>query len=170
MVGAPCLSNGREGEVEEIAILVGTETGNAEDVADELAAALEEVGVGTEVMDMEDADSSAFDGGRAVIICTATHGDGELPENSIEFYELLEEERPDMSGVRFAVCVLGDSVYPDFCEAGRIWGRFLSGLGATEVIERYEIDGFPEDEDIDRAIEWVERAADRFLAPAGDRT
>ncbi len=153
--------------MEEAVVLVGTETGNAEDVADELVAALEEMDVETRVVDMEDADTGLLDSGRAVIICTATHGDGELPENSIEFYETLEEERPDLSGVSFAICVLGDSVYPDFCEAGRTWSRFLTELGATEMIERYVIDGFPEDEDIKGAREWVERAAERFPAPAG---
>lgn len=58
--------------MEEAVILVGTETGNAEDVAEELAVALEEGGVETEVVDMEDADPSLLDGSRAVIICTAT--------------------------------------------------------------------------------------------------
>lgn len=113
--------------MEEAVILVGTETGNAEDVADELYAALEETGVEAHVVDMEEADPSLLDGSRAVIICTATHGDGELPENSIEFYERLEQQRPDLGGVLFGVCALGDSVYPDFCEAGRIWSRFCWG-------------------------------------------
>lgn len=156
--------------MEEALILVGTETGNAEDVADELAAALEGVGVEAEIVDMEDVDPALLDGSRAVIICTATHGDGELPENSIELYERLEEERPDLIGVLFAVCALGDSVYPDFCEAGGIWSRLLRELGATEVIERYEIDGFPEEEDIEGATGWVEGAAERFRELAGDRT
>ncbi|MEW6638475.1 MAG: flavodoxin domain-containing protein [Actinomycetota bacterium] len=155
--------------MEETVILVGTETGNAEDVAEELAAALEEAGLGTEVVDMEGAEPELLDGNRAVIVCTATHGDGELPENSMEFYERLKEERPDLSGVLFAVCALGDSVYPDFCEAGKIWSRFLKELGATEVIERYEIDGLPEEEDFEGAREWVREAAERFCELANER-
>ena len=155
--------------MQEVVILVGTETGNAEDVAAELAAALEEVGIGTEVSDMEDADPSLLDGNRAVIVCTATHGDGELPENSIDFYESLERERPDLSGMFFAVCALGDSVYLDFCKAGRIWSRSLRELGATKVIERYEIDGFPEEEDFEGAREWVREAAERFRELANER-
>ena len=154
--------------MDEAVILVGTETGNAEDVADGIAAALGEVGVEAQIVDMEEAEPALLDGSRAVVVCTATHGIGELPENSIEFYELLDEECPDLTGVLFCVCGLGDSAYPDFCEGGSIWSRFLSELGATEVIERYEIDGFPEEEDIEGVCEWMERAARKFEELAGE--
>jgi flavodoxin len=158
--------------VEEAVILVGTETGNAEEVADHLAATLEELGIESEIVDMEEAETSLLDGSRVVIVCTATHGIGELPENSIELYERLEEERPDLTGMMFCVCGLGDIMYPDFCEGGKIWSRLLSELGATEVIERYEIDGLPEEEDIEGACEWVERATEsfeEFSAESGQR-
>jgi MioC protein len=143
-------------------ILVGTETGTAEDIADELAGALSEAGVEAEVRDMEDVGPDVIESGKALVICTATHGDGELPDNSIEFYEAVEEEGPDLGGVSFAVLGLGDSAYADFCEAGKIWSRFLAGLGATEVIERFEIDGYPEDDDIEGAREWAAGAAEKF--------
>jgi len=45
----------------------------------------------------------------------------------------------------------------------------LGELGATEVIERYEIDGFPEEEDVEGASEWVLEAAARFRELAGER-
>ena len=143
-------------------VLVGTETGNAEDLAAEFAVTLEGAGVESEVVDMEDAEPRLLNGSSAVVVCTASHGLGELPDNSIGFFEALGEEWPDLEGVMFAVCGLGDSVYPDFCEAGRIWSHFLADLGATEVIERYEIDGFPDQEDIEGACEWVEQAVERF--------
>lgn len=129
--------------MDEAVILVGTETGSAEDVADHLASALEELGIEPEIVAMEEANPVLLDGSRAVVVCTASHGDGELPDNSQVFYERLEKERPDLGGVVFCVCGLGDSAYPDFCEGGRIWSDFLSELGAEEVIERYKIDGFP---------------------------
>lgn len=143
-------------------ILVGTETGTAEDIADELSEALSEAGVEAEIHDMEDVGPEVIEDGKALFICTATHGDGELPDNSTEFYEALEDEEPDLSGVSFAVLGLGDSAYADFCEAGRIWSRFLSGLGAREVVERFEIDGYPEDEDVEGAREWAAGAAEKF--------
>ncbi len=148
--------------MDQVVILVGTETGSAEALAGELAVTLEGAGIETEVVDMEDAYPGLLNGSRVVVICTATTGLGNLPENSIDFFEALGEEWPDLGGVLFCVCGLGDSIYPDFCEAGRIWSRFLADLGATEVVERYEIDGFPDEEDVEGACEWVERASQRF--------
>lgn len=155
--------------MDEAVILVGTETGSAEDVADHLASTLEELGIEREIVDMEEAGPELLDGSRAVVVCTATHGDGELPDNSLGFYEKLEKERPDLGGVVFCVCGLGDSAYPDFCEGGKIWSEFLSELGAEEAIERYEIDGFPEEGDVEGAREWAERAAGRFEEFARER-
>lgn len=155
--------------MDEAVILVGTETGTAEDIADELADALDGAGVEVEIMDLEDAETSVLDGGRAVVVCTATHGDGELPDNSFEFYEKLEKERPDLSDLPFAVCGLGDNSYEDCWEAGKIWSRLLGGLGAKEVIVRYEMDGFPNEENVEGAREWVEQAAERFAGLVEER-
>ncbi len=152
-----------------VVILVGTETGTAEDVADGLAVALEEAGVEVEVVDMEEALPQTLQDGRAVVVCTATHGDGELPYNSWDFFEALEEDRPDLRGVPFCVCGLGDSSYPDFCQAGRTWSRFLAELGAEEIVERHEIDGLVDDGDVDRACEWVVTAARRLQDVAAER-
>lgn len=150
-------------------ILVGTETGTAEDVAEELYLALREAGVEAEVVDMEEAEPGVLEDGRAVIVCTATTGDGELPYNSLDFFEALKEERPDLRDVRFSVCGLGDSAYPDFCEAGKTWSSFLAELGAREVIERHEIDGLVDDADVEGACEWAQQAAERFRECAAGR-
>ncbi len=155
--------------MDEAVILVGTETGSAEDVADHLASTLEELGIEPEIVDMEEAGPELLGGSRAVVVCTATHGDGELPDNSLGFYKKLEKERPDLGGVVFCVCGLGDSAYPDFCEGGKIWSEFLSELGAEEAIERYEIDGFPKEGDVEGTREWAERAAGRFEEFARER-
>ncbi len=152
---------------DQVVVLVGTETGSAKDLAGELAVTLEVAGIETEVVDMEDAFPGLLNVSRAVIICTATTGLGDLPENSMEFFEALGEEWPDLRGMMFCVCGLGDSIYQDFCEAGKIWSHFLADLGAMEVVERYEIDGFPDQEDVKGACEWVERAAERFDELAG---
>lgn len=148
--------------MDQVVVLVGTETGNAEDLTGELAVTLEGAGIETEVVEMEDAYPGLLNGSRAVVVCAATTGLGDLPEHSIDFFEALGEEWPDLRGMMFCVCGLDDSIYPDFCEAGRIWSHFLTDLGATEVVERYEVDGFPDQEDVEGVCEWVERAMQRF--------
>ena len=150
--------------MERIAVLVGTETGNAEDVAEALVVTLEGAGFEAEALDMEDVGPEVFGEEGAIVVCTSTFGDGELPFNSEDLYEALEDEKPALGHLSFAVCALGDSAYPDFCEAGGIWSRMLNELGAREVIGRYEIDEGPDEEDTSGACEWVERAAVEFAA------
>ena len=89
-------------------------------MAEDLAAALDELGVQNEVVNMEEGSPELLDGSRTVIVCTATERHGELPDNSLDFYGELEKERPDFGGVVLCVCGLGDDTYPDFCEASRI--------------------------------------------------
>lgn len=148
--------------MERAVVLFGTVTCTAEDLADELVEALAESGVEAETVDMMDAGADFFEENRTVVVCVATHGDGELPPDAMDFYAALEEERPDLSGVDFCVCGLGDSAYEDFCEAGRFMSRFLVELGAREVIERFEIDGFVGEEEVAQAREWTIRAAATF--------
>ncbi len=54
------------------------------------------------------------------------HGEGELPDKSLGFYEKLEKERPDPDGACFCVCELGDDAYADFCGAGSLRRRVFS--------------------------------------------
>lgn len=161
---------GQDG-MERAVVLFGTITGGAEDLADELAEALGEAELEAETVDMMDAGASFFEGGqedRAVVVCVATHGDGELPPDAVDFYEALEEERPDLTGVSFGVCGLGDSGYEEFCGAGRLMSGFLAELGAKEMVERHEIDGFIGEEEVETAREWVRQAATVFKATVSE--
>jgi hypothetical protein len=45
-------------------------------VAEDLAAALDELGVQNEVVNMEEGSPELLDGSRTVIVCTATEGHG----------------------------------------------------------------------------------------------
>lgn len=152
----------RGGTMERAVVLFGTVTCTAEDLADELVEALAESGVEAEAVDMMDAGADFFEENRTVVVCVSTHGDGELPPDAMDFYEALEEERPELSGVAFGVCGLGDNAYEDFCEAGSFMSRFLVELGAREVIERHEIDGSVGEEETAEAREWAIRAAVAF--------
>lgn len=153
-------------KTERAVVLFGTVTCTAENLAYELVDELQEAGLEAEAADMMDARADFFEEvreeNRAVVVCVATHGDGELPPDAMDFYEALREERPDLSGVAFCVCGLGDSAYEDFCEAGRFLSRFLAELGGREVMERHEIDGFVGEEEIAQAREWTVRAAATF--------
>jgi MioC protein len=147
----------------KVLILVGTETGNAEYIATELAAALEFEGLESLIVDMFDATPAILREHDRVIISTSTHGDGDLPGNAERFYAALQGEQPDLSHLRFAVCALGDHLYdPYFCEAGKTFESLFERLGATKVIDRFEIDGEPDTGQIEGAMAWALDVAAAF--------
>lgn len=118
----------------DLRILVGTMTGTAQLVAQELELTLDgdEVRVQTQLMD--DLDATALQGGRLYLICTSTYGQGDVPDNAKHLYESLQTERPELSSVRYGVIALGDRTYAEtFCNGGRRFDRILSELGAERI-------------------------------------
>lgn len=97
----------------KIAILYGTETGNAEMVADDLKSALEgehEVSV-RNLADVDPAGDLSADAFHFVIC--STYGEGELPQSARPFDERLRQGAPDLSAIRFAMFGLGDEEYAE---------------------------------------------------------
>lgn len=143
-----------------ILIVVGTESGNAQMCADHLSDNLP--GLGHEVEVAGDADAGSVDlaDRDVVLVCTSTHGDGELPDNIIPLAERLRAAGPDLSHLRYGVIALGDQTYKaTFCKAGKDIDALFADCGARRVGERLEIDActqpLPDEEALNWAQEWV---------------
>ena len=124
----------------QIPILYGTETGNAQDCAEELADALVDVGWTSEAIDLDDFEAEDIADLPLVLIVSSTHGNGDPPENAEHLMEFLREDSPDLSKVHYAVCALGDSAYRYFCQSGKDFDMYLEKCGATRVLPRVDCD------------------------------
>ncbi|MBL90484.1 MAG: hypothetical protein CMH56_01540 [Myxococcales bacterium] len=123
-----------------ITILYGTETGNAEDCAEDLGRSLKTDGFICSVLDMEDYDASELFSEQLLVIVTSTYGNGEPPCNAEDLLRYLTKQRPSLNGMRFAVCGLGDTSYPLFSQCGKDFDRILRKLGGERVIARVDCD------------------------------
>jgi len=143
----------------KIAILVGTESGNAQMVADVLKDEL--AGHGHEVTITDRARSAAdLAGCEVALICCSTHGNGDIPTNILPLVEALEKDKPDLSALRYGVIALGDQTYSDtFCFGGKKLDAAFAQCGAQKVGERLEIDActqpLPDEEALQWSKEWV---------------
>lgn len=117
----------------KVVILFGTESGNAEFAAEDIAAEIS--GRESEVIDMTDFDVSDFTPENFYIVICSTHGEGDLPSGAVPFFEALESEAPDLSGVEYAVFGLGDSSYENYSHGSEIIDQKLRDLGANRVGE-----------------------------------
>jgi MioC protein len=144
----------------ELTILVGTMTGVAQLVAQEIELRLdgEDIRVRTRLMD--ELDAGVFDNGGLFLICTSTYGQGDVPDNAKAFYESLATRRPDLGGVRYGVFALGDRTYAEtFCFGGKRFDRLLGELGARRIgdVELHDASAgtLPEDEAADWIGGWI---------------
>lgn len=139
----------------DIAILVGTDSGNAQMVADTLDDELSKYHDVTvhEEPDFADLDLANRD---IILICCSTHGNGEMPDTIFPFYEALNASEIDLSHIRYGVIALGDQTYKrTFCQAGRDMDGSFIGRGAQRVSERLEIDACTQPLPDEDALDWV---------------
>lgn len=118
-----------------------TETGNSTMVAKKFAQAARVVGLDVEPQYLNDLNVQSLVNATHFIVITATYGDGELPYDAEVFWEELNADGAErLDHLSFAVCGLGDSFYPDFCNAGKLVDARLEELGATRLLDRVDCD------------------------------
>jgi pimeloyl-ACP methyl ester carboxylesterase/flavodoxin len=152
-------------------ILVGTMTGTAEMVAQEVKSALEAAGHSADIRMMDGLDASVFAYGETFLICTSTYGQGDVPDNAQEFLESLERARPDLSSVIYGVFALGDTTYRDtYCAGGLRFDALLTELGAKrfgDVLKHDASSGtLPEEVAAQWIVSWVAAVEKALSAPA----
>ncbi|MEM1125691.1 MAG: flavodoxin domain-containing protein [Bacteroidota bacterium] len=153
----------------DVLLLVGTQTGHAEWVAEELAEALDALGFDVDLQLMMDAEAALLEDASQLVICTSTHGQGALPEGSQPLFDALAEGAPDLAHVAFGVVALGDHAYePHFIAAARQWQRLLKRCGALEATDPYVIDQGPTRDDLEGVASWGRRLATAFAAAFAD--
>jgi len=143
-----------------VKVLFGTESGNAELVADDIAETFNNAGVTAEVVAMEDFDVADLPDAGTVVVVTSTYGEGELPATTAPFQEALLAANPDLSRLRFAAFGLGDSTYVTYNNAIGILTKDLSGLGAQQVGEIGRHDAVSGESFTDVAVAWAKTIVD----------
>ena len=141
----------------QIHILVGTMTGTAQLVAQELELAWDDGETTVATLLMDKLDASVFDKPGVFLVCTSTYGQGDIPDNAKALVEDLRAKRPDLSRVRYGVFGLGDRTYAEtFNFGGRKFDDLLTELGAQRIGERVQHDASSGTLPEEVAAEWGE--------------
>jgi sulfite reductase (NADPH) flavoprotein alpha-component len=137
----------------EVTILYGTQTGNAQGLAENAGKALEGRDFQVTISSMSDFKPNKLKKVQNLLIIVSTHGEGDPPDNALSFHEFLHSQRaPKLDDLRFSVLSLGDSSYEFFCQTGKEFDQRLEELGGTRLYPRVDCDL-----DFDElAAEWLE--------------
>ncbi|MGZ5629139.1 MAG: assimilatory sulfite reductase (NADPH) flavoprotein subunit [Methylobacter sp.] len=128
-------------DIADITILVGSQTGNGEVLAEQLHSLAAGRGLKTVVKKMGDYKLPQLKAEKNLLVIVSTYGEGEPPDNAKELVDYLFSKRaPTLKQMHFAVLGLGDSGYEFFCKTGIDFDHRLEELGATRIHPRVDCD------------------------------
>lgn len=124
-----------------LTILYASQTGNAKGVASQLEKSASAAGINAKLVNISDFKAKSIKNETHVLIVASTNGEGEAPDDAIEFHEfLLGKKAPKLPNLSYSVLALGDSSYEFFCQTGKDFDERLKELGAKQVLPRVDCD------------------------------
>ena len=152
----------------DVLVLVGTQTGNAELVADAVADRFGALGFAAHVLDLAEAVPDELADHRQLVVVLCTWAEGTYPDNAVDYVEALDAVRPPLAGLRFGIVGLGDRDYDPYYQTAALnLDGLLRACGAHPALPMHEVDGVPTAADVEAACRWAEACAAAFARAAG---
>lgn len=125
----------------KVTVLSASQTGNAKGVATKLTARLQAEGVQATHHSLGDYKAKQIADEQLVLLVSSTQGEGKAPEEGVVLLKLLNGKKaPKLDRLQFAVLGLGDSSYPNFCQAGKDFDQRFETLGGSRLLPRADAD------------------------------
>lgn len=125
----------------KITVLSASQTGNARRVAEQLLVQLQEASLDAQLVAAGDYKAKNIASEDILLIVASTQGEGEPAEEAVSLHKFLHGKKaPQLAQLSYAVLGLGDTSYPNFCQAGKDFDAALEKLGATRLAERVDCD------------------------------
>ncbi|KAL6254552.1 hypothetical protein P5V15_014605 [Pogonomyrmex californicus] len=120
-----------------IRVLYGSETGTAQDVAEQIWKSAKRKELQSTVSSLDDYDIQNLSSDQLIIFVVATTGQGDPPANMRRFWRQLLRKNLSatmLQNLKFGVLGLGDSSYSKFNFAAKKLNKRLAQLGAKELL------------------------------------
>ena len=134
----------------QVEIIVGSVLGATEYVADAIAAVCPEIGLIANVHFSPNLADINLDA--PWIVCSSTHGAGDLPDNIHAFHKQLQDST---LANPFLVVGLGDSSYDTYCQGAQTLYDTLLRTGANALQVPYLVDVLHNPIPEDVVVAWI---------------
>lgn len=142
-----------------IQIIVGSMMGATEYVAEACAETLLQLGHQVTVH-LQPAFEQLPHDNQLWLICTATHGAGDYPDNIQPFVLDLENYANDLSTIKFLTLGVGDSSYDTFCFAAKKIENILITKACKKLAPIYTLDMSQDIDPESMAQAWIKAQQD----------
>lgn len=124
-----------------LTILFGTESGNAEALAEQAQKLAAQAGFAARSVSMADYKAADLERELNLMVIVSTWGEGDPPEAAVPFHSFVMSDRaPKLPKTRFSVLSLGDTAYERFCQTGKDFDQRFEALGARRFHPRTDCD------------------------------
>ncbi|MDR3127966.1 MAG: flavodoxin [Bifidobacteriaceae bacterium] len=136
-------------------IIYASLTGNTEEIAKATKENLETAGIEVTIDEIDSSSPSDFNDFDIAIIASYTYGDGDLPDEAVDFYDELQEL--DLSNKKYGVLGSGDTSYGNnFCKAVELFEEAFAKTGATKGAPGVKVEFDPDDEDLENIKKFTD--------------
>ena len=127
-------------DADPVLLAYASQTGSAERLALQSAAALQAAGVPVHVHSLEKLTPPQLVKYRRALFVASSFGEGEPPDAARRFNRLLHTAAEELQHMQYAVLALGDRNYAQFCGFGHALDARLRTMGAQALHPTIEVD------------------------------
>lgn len=122
-------------------VIYGSRSGNSKAAAELAFEYARHLGLESQLLNMQEFDSSNIKYLKNILIAVSTHGEGDPPVAAEDFLSYLQSaDKLNLKEQKFSVLALGDSSYKHFCKTGYDFQEILSKHGAKKICDLVECD------------------------------
>ncbi|MDR1522265.1 MAG: flavodoxin [Streptococcaceae bacterium] len=141
-------------------IVYASITGNTEEIAEIVAENLKKLSIDVEINECTTVKAEDFLDADITVVATYTYGDGELPDEIVDFYEDLQ--KLDLDGKIYGVCGSGDTFYDQFCKSVDDFDEAFAVTKAMKGAESVKVDLAAEEGDIANLENFVKSLVEKL--------
>ncbi|OTG67763.1 sulfite reductase subunit alpha [Acinetobacter sp. ANC 4470] len=145
-------------------IIFASQSGQAENIAQQTAQQLHAVGQNVSLVDMQYLAVEQLRQANKVLWCVSTYGEGDAPDTAqFAIKQIFNHANLDLSHQSYAILALGDKRYTHFCQFGQVLKQHLQQYQAQALFEMVCVD-YLKQADLDCWVKNLEQLSAQKLS------